>query len=70
MFGNEEQKQKYLVRWRHGESLGAWGLTESQAGSDASARGQRNSLERRMEGERFQEFHHPRHRLPTLVAVP
>ena len=36
MFGNEEQKQKYLVPLATGESFGAWGLTESQAGSDAS----------------------------------
>lgn len=35
-FGNEEQKQKYLVPLARGESFGAWGLTESQAGSDAS----------------------------------
>jgi len=36
MFGNEEQKQKYLVPLTTGESFGAWGLTESNAGSDAS----------------------------------
>ena len=35
-FGNEEQKQKYLTPLAQGESFGAWGLTESQAGSDAS----------------------------------
>src|SRR4051794_18237202 len=35
-FGSEEQKQKYLVPLASGESWGAWGLTESQAGSDAS----------------------------------
>jgi alkylation response protein AidB-like acyl-CoA dehydrogenase len=35
-FGTEEQKQKYLVPLARGESFGAWGLTESQAGSDAS----------------------------------
>src|SRR5580765_2744167 len=35
-FGNEGQKQKYLVPLARGESFGAWGLTESQAGSDAS----------------------------------
>lgn len=34
-FGSEEQKQKYLVPLTAGESWGAWGLTESQAGSDA-----------------------------------
>jgi len=36
MFGSEEQKQKYLTPLTQGESWGAWGLTESQAGSDAS----------------------------------
>jgi alkylation response protein AidB-like acyl-CoA dehydrogenase len=35
-FGSEEQKQKYLTPLAQGESWGAWGLTESQAGSDAS----------------------------------
>ena len=35
-FGTEEQKQKYLTPLAQGESWGAWGLTESQAGSDAS----------------------------------
>src|SRR6476660_5826069 len=35
-FGSEEQRQKYLVPLAQGESFGAWGLTESQAGSDAS----------------------------------
>ena len=36
MFGDEEQKQKYLVPLAQGESFGAWGLTESQAGSDSA----------------------------------
>jgi len=35
-FGSEEQKQKYLVPLAQGEHLGAWGLTEPSAGSDAS----------------------------------
>ena len=35
-FGTEAQKQKYLVPLTQGESFGAWGLTEAQAGSDAS----------------------------------
>ncbi len=35
-FGTEAQKQKYLVPLIAGESWGAWGLTESMAGSDAS----------------------------------
>lgn len=36
VFGTEAQKQKYLVPLTQGESWGAWGLTESMAGSDAS----------------------------------
>ena len=36
MYGTEEQKQKFLVPLAQGEHLGAWGLTEAQAGSDAS----------------------------------
>ena len=36
LFGSEEQKQKYLVPLAQGESFGAWGLTESQAGSDSA----------------------------------
>jgi alkylation response protein AidB-like acyl-CoA dehydrogenase len=36
MFGSEEQKQQYLVPLAQGESWGAWGLTESQAGSDSA----------------------------------
>jgi alkylation response protein AidB-like acyl-CoA dehydrogenase len=35
-FGSDEQKQKYLAPLAQGDSFGAWGLTESQAGSDAS----------------------------------
>jgi alkylation response protein AidB-like acyl-CoA dehydrogenase len=35
MFGTEEQKQKYLAPICSGESLGAFGLTEPNAGSDA-----------------------------------
>ncbi|HEY0322415.1 MAG TPA: acyl-CoA dehydrogenase [Pyrinomonadaceae bacterium] len=36
MFGTEEQKRKFLVPLASGEHLGAWGLTEASAGSDAS----------------------------------
>lgn len=37
MFGNEAQKQRYLVPLIKGETLGAWGLTEAGSGSDAAA---------------------------------
>lgn len=36
-YGTEEQKQKYLVPLAKGEKLGAFGLTEPNAGTDASA---------------------------------
>lgn len=35
-FGTEEQKQKFLVPLAKGEKLGAFGLTEPNAGTDAS----------------------------------
>lgn len=35
-FGTQEQKQKYLVPLAKGEKLGAFGLTEPNAGTDAS----------------------------------
>lgn len=35
MFGNEEQKQKYLPKLASGQWIGAWGLTEANTGSDA-----------------------------------
>ncbi len=34
-FANEEQKRKYLVPLAQGKKLGAWSLTEPEAGSDA-----------------------------------
>jgi butyryl-CoA dehydrogenase len=35
--GTEEQKQKFLVPLAQGSAIGAFGLTEAQAGSDAAA---------------------------------
>jgi len=35
-YGSEEQKQRFLAPLARGEHLGAWGLTEPSAGSDAS----------------------------------
>lgn len=37
MFGNEEQKRRFLTPLAEGKRLGAFGLTEPQAGSDAGA---------------------------------
>lgn len=36
LFGNEEQKSKYLPDLASGKKIGAWGLTESSSGSDAA----------------------------------
>ena len=35
LFGNEEQKKKYLPKLATAEYIGAWGLTEHNTGSDA-----------------------------------
>jgi hypothetical protein len=48
MFGTEAQKQRYLVPLARGEKIGAWGLTESAAGSDAA--GMRTTATRRSLG--------------------
>jgi alkylation response protein AidB-like acyl-CoA dehydrogenase len=37
LFGNEEQKKKYLPKLARGEYIGAWALTEPGTGSDAAA---------------------------------
>ena len=44
LFGTEEQKRKYLVPLCRGETLGAFGMTEPNAGSDAG--GTRTKAER------------------------
>jgi alkylation response protein AidB-like acyl-CoA dehydrogenase len=36
LFGNDAQKKEYLPRLVQGQVLGAWGLTEASAGSDAA----------------------------------
>jgi alkylation response protein AidB-like acyl-CoA dehydrogenase len=36
LFGNEEQKRKYLPDLASGKKIGAWGLTEAVSGSDAA----------------------------------
>ncbi len=37
LFGNDEQRRRYLVPLATGEQLAAWGLTEASSGSDAAA---------------------------------
>jgi len=43
-FGSEEQKRRWVVPLARGEKIGAWGLTEPHAGSDAA--GTRSRAER------------------------
>jgi butyryl-CoA dehydrogenase len=49
LFGNKEQKEKYLTQIATGEKLAAFALTESAAGSDASA----IKTEARKEGDEY-----------------
>lgn len=37
LYASEQQKRRYLTRLATGQTLGAWGLTEAGAGSDAAA---------------------------------
>ena len=48
LFGTADQKQAYLPRLVRGEVLGAWGLTEANAGSDAA--GMRTTAAREGDG--------------------
>ncbi|MCH5583891.1 acyl-CoA dehydrogenase family protein [Shimazuella sp. AN120528] len=48
LFGSEEQKKKYLIPLCTGESLGSFGLTEPNAGSDAA--GTQTSADKLAEG--------------------
>ncbi len=44
LFGNEEQRRRYVVPLAQGKKYGCWGLTEPEAGSDAG--GTRTTAER------------------------
>ena len=48
LFGDEEQRKKYVVPLAQGKYLGCWSLTEPEAGSDAS--GTRTVAERGQDG--------------------
>ena len=61
--GTEEQKMKYLPDLLSGKKIGAFGLTEPNAGTDAS--GQQTTARaggRPLRPERLQVLHHQRHR--------
>ena len=60
-FGTDEQKKKYLPRLTSGEWIGAWALTEPNAGSDTGGIETRASEhERRLADQRAEEIHHQR----------
>ena len=61
LFGTEEQKQEWMPKLTSGEILGAFGLTEPEAGSDAGNVRTRAKLERRrVDDQRHQAVHHQR----------
>ena len=63
MFGTEAQKQRYLVPLATGEWIGAWGLTEPTAGSDAARHADDGGARRRRLGaQRHEDVHHARQR--------
>ena len=61
LFGSEEQKREWLPRLCSGERLGAFGLTEPEAGSDAgNTRTRARPGGRRMGDRRREAVHHQR----------
>ena len=58
-FGSEEQKQEWMPKLTSGETLGAFGLTEPEAGSDAgNVRTARDARRRRVGDQRREAVHH------------
>ena len=61
LFGSDEQKQRYLPDLCAGRKLGAFGLTEPEAGSDAgNVRTRARARGRRLGRRRRQAVHHQR----------
>ena len=60
LFGSEEQKQRYLPDLCAGRKLGAFGLTEPEAGSDAGNVRRGPAGGRRVDHQRRQAVHHQR----------
>ena len=60
-YGSEEQKQRYLPDLLAGRKLGAFGLTEPEAGSDAgNTKTRAEARRRRLGDQRRQAVHHQR----------
>ena len=71
-FGTEEQKRKYLVPLAKGEGLGAFGLTEPNAGSDAGGtqtRAERDGDEYVINGEKCWITNASHAKTVTVTAV-
>ena len=61
LFGTEAQKREWLPQLCSGERLGAFGLTEPEAGSDAgNVRHARDFAGRRVDDQRREAVHHQR----------
>ena len=65
MFGSESQRQRWLVPLARGEFLGAWALTEPDAGSDAGSLRTRA----RRDGGRLDPGRHEDVQRPTPVLA-
>ena len=67
-YGSEELKQEWMPKLTSGEQLGAFGLTEPEAGSDAgNTRTTATPGQRRLGHQRRQAVHHQQ-RGPTSAA--
>ncbi len=61
LFGSDEQQERYLPDLCAGRKLGAFGLTEPEAGSDAgNVQDPRGARRRRLGRQRRQAVHHQR----------
>ena len=69
-FGTDEQKQRWLPDMLSGDQIGAYSLSEPQAGSDAAAlRCAADADGRRLRAQRVEVVDHPRRRRRLLHAV-
>lgn len=59
-FGTDEQKNNYLPRLTSGEWIGAWALTESNAGSATGGIETKARQEGELAHQRPEEIHHQR----------
>ena len=68
-WGNEDQKKKYLPNLLSGKKLGAFGLTEPNAGTDAFRTADKSRAGRRqMDSQRSQGIYHQRRYADVFVV--